>query len=111
MNDRFLLAPPAEAKFKRTRVARLSPENAIEQVINHDDLRLRDYRRLPDIIRHGEIFKDGPNRVAIYRDVSGGCIEHSSKRTPNNELFPLSFHIVERRHLKAIRKRTDTSPK
>ena len=114
VDDRFhnFLDPPSDAKFKRTRVVRLSPENAVKQVINHSDLRLRDYRRLPEVIRHGEIYQTKqPNRVVIYRNLGGRVYRAIVKQTQNNELFLLSFRHVRRRELDAIRRRTGTSPK
>ena len=100
---------PLDAKFKRTRVVRLSPETVVKQVINHRDLKLEDYRRLPDVIRRGNIYVEDERHLIFYRESGGQLYEAVVKQTPNNELFLKSFHRAESRHERATERRTRKS--
>ena len=106
-NDRAheKIPPPLDTKFKRTRVVRLSPENAVKQVINHRDLEPEDYRRLPEVIQHGEIYVEDERHLIFFRESGGSLYQAVVKQTSNNQLYLKSFHRAESRHRKAVEKR------
>lgn len=92
--------PRPEGKVEPARLVRLSPETAIEQLINHEDLAVDDYRLLPELIESGEMFEDeAPNRILFFRRFNGGRHKAVVEQTSNNELFLTSFHRPRRRQL------------
>lgn len=102
------------ASSRLPRVVRLSAESAVKQVINHPDLTTGDYRRLPEVIRSGRMFREPDGRhLAFFLEIDP---RHSYKavvkRTSNDEVFLTTFQKIgnsdvpraERRSLKKSRR-------
>ena len=104
---RAKLKPLTGPEVTPTRVVRLSPETAVKQAGHHPELGIPHYRRLPDMIEHGEttINADGKHLSFIQR-LDGHWYEAVVKQTPNNELFLKTFHRVHDHDLKRSKRRS-----
>lgn len=94
---RRALALPSGAAVRPARLVRLSPETAVKQAINHSDLTKRDYRRLPEIVGRGSVFRKDEQQLVFLQHLDR---RHTyvafAKQTRNNEIFLTSFHKIRR---------------
>lgn len=97
LNDqaRNTLPRPPSLKVTPTRLVRLSPENAVKQIVNHGELTMADYRQIPSVLEHGEASPDphGDPRVLVFRRDIDNRYAYKAviKQTANNEVFLTSF--------------------
>ena len=98
------LTPAPRARSPAGRVVWLSPETALKQRKHEDEghrkpLRAHHYRRLPDIVQHGERERMRHRHLAFYHRINGDWFRLVVKQTANNEIYLKTFHHVRRRHL------------
>ena len=109
---RSKLKPLTGPEVEPTRVVRLSAESAVKQAARHSELRISDYRLLPELIEEGEIFKSRrDNHLQFFRRFNDRWYHAVVKQTRNNELFLVSFRKAKRRDRDAAERQTRTSPK
>lgn len=69
----------------------------MKQAINHSDLTKPDYRRLPEVVGRGEVFRKDEQQLVFLQHLNG---RHTyiafAKQTRNNEIFLTSFHKIRR---------------
>lgn len=106
------LRPPPAGMFPPARVARLSAESALKQVMHHGDLTLDDYRRLPEVIEQGAMIAEASGRhLAFFLEVD----EHDRykaaiKQTGNNEIFLTNFQRIHEKDVPRARRRAARPP-
>jgi len=90
---REALPPPTGFEPEPTRLVRLSPETAVKQVINHGDLTMADYRRIPDLIENDRFQKVGDHRLAFFGYYDGEWHRAIVKQAKTaDELYLASYH-------------------
>ena len=109
---RACLRPPP-AGSPPARVARLSAESALKQVMHHGDLTLDDYRRLPDVIEGGAVVAEPTGRhLAFFLAVDEHhCYKATIKQTTNNELFLVNFQRIHEKDVPRARRRAARPPR
>ena len=89
-------------------MVRLSAESAVKRAAHHSELRISDYRLLPELIENGEFFRGRRGDHLLFFHKSGGrWYQAVVKQTRNNELFLTTFHYAQLRQLIALRKLDD----
>ena len=104
---RKALRTPAGAELNPTRLVRLSPDTALKQSARHPDLGVEDYRRLPEIIKRGDMFtSEDRSHLSFRRFFNGQLYQAVVKQTSNNELFLKTFHKVNEWEMGRLERRT-----
>ena len=97
LNDRAGTAPqvPPNGTPGPPCVVRLSPESAVEQVINHSDLTTGDYRRLPEVIRRGRMLREADGRhLPFFRESDHRHSYKAVVEKTSNEVFLTTFQKI-----------------
>ena len=97
---------PADRASALDRVVQLSPETAVKQHLHHRDLTVADWRRIPEVIDRGEIFRAAGRHHLIFfhRFDDGRLYRALVKLTSKNELFLATFHLARPQDLRAARR-------
>lgn len=106
---RSAMTPAPNSNSETGRVVWLSPETALKQ-LKHEDgrhskpLRARHYRRLPEVIAHGEWEAIDDRHLAFYHRIDSDWFRVIVKRTAINEVYLQTFHRCDRNRVPSERR-------
>lgn len=90
----------------KTKTVMLSEETLIKNKVNHPELALADYRRLPDVVEQAQLVVQDRDRTFVFLRIGDTIYYGAIKATKSGEtLFLTSFRKAEMSDVRQIRKK------